>query len=371
MMRATALFVLLSLSLPAAVPARAHDLPLDRLSLPTGFTIEHVADVPGARSILPVPALGVVFVSTRADTVYAVSGLMGDGGAVTVRPVLSGLKVANGIAWAAGFLYVAEQHRVVRFAAPSLKALARAKPEIIFGALPDKRHHGWRYSAFGPDGKLYIAIGAACNICQVSGMEGTIIRLNVNRPGAAPEVFARGVRNPVGLRFHPQTGHLWFTDNGADNMGDDSPPDELNRAPHGGLHFGYPYFGGGTDKTGEAPPVPPQTMTPPEVRFGAHVAALGFDFYTHTAFPPAYRGDAFVAQHGSWNRNVPDGYRIARVRMNGAKSTGAWEPFAEGWLDSNGGKWGRPVDVKMIPDGSLLVSDDRAGALYRIAYGKN
>jgi len=215
-----------------------------------------------------------------------------------------------------------------------------------------------------------VAVGSPCNICAVRGLEGTIIRLP--QSGGAPEVIARGVRNSVGLDFHPRTGALYFTDNGADNMGEDVPPDELNHAPRKGLHFGFPYFGGGDARTDEfADDLLPDGLVQPIVRFGAHVAALGIHFYRGTMFPPPYRRDAFVAHHGSWNRTVPDGYRIARVRFDEAGKAIGWAPFAEGWLTEDGSAWGRPVDVKTLADGSLLVSDDKAGLIYRITYKKN
>lgn len=339
---------------------------LHLIKMPPGFTISVFAEVPGARSLAVADELNAVFVGTRGDSVYAIVDADRDGTAERSLKVLSGLKVANGIAYGDGVLYVAEQHRVVRFEGRDLESLARARPTVLYDRLPDKRWHGWRYAALGPDGGLYVAVGAPCNVCAPSGLEGTIMRFDTG--GGEPQVFARGIRNSVGMDFHPKTGELYFTDNGADYMGDDVPPDELNHAPRAGLHFGFPYYGGGDAATdlmpGGGAPVP---VTMPAVRFGAHVAALGVRFYRGDMFPPQYRGDAFVAQHGSWNRTIPDGYRIARVRFD--ESGGAtWSPFAEGWL-TRGQAWGRPVDVKEHWDGSLLISDDRAGVVYRIAHG--
>ncbi|MBC8339676.1 MAG: PQQ-dependent sugar dehydrogenase [Rhodospirillales bacterium] len=352
----------------AVTPAAAKD-PLGLIRLPPGYKIEPYAQVPGARSMAVVASLGAVFVGTRSDAVYAILDNDGDGHAESVETVLRGLKVANGIDWRNGWLYVAEQHRVVRFPAPDLKTLKSSRPEILFAGLPDDRWHGWRYARFGPDGKFYIAVGAPCNICRTSGLEGTIVRIDKN--GGTPEIYAGGVRNSVGFDFQPKTGELYFTDNGADNMGDDSPPDEFNHAPKKGMWFGFPYFGGGRDRTSEFRD-DPLSRTPvfPVINFNAHVASLGISFYRGTMFPADTQGDAFVAQHGSWNRSVPDGYRIMRIRFD-AKTGKAVkkEIFADGWLQ--GGKsWGRPVDVKELTDGSLLVSDDRAGAVYRITYGK-
>lgn len=332
-------------------PAQA--LPLDRLNVPDGYAVSLYARVPAARSLAPAPEVGAVFVGSRGPDIHAIV----DGTRKVVR-VKSGLKVANGIAWKAPYLYVAEQHRIVRFKGATLADIGRAPAEVLYDALPDDPWHGWRYAAFGPDGWLYVAVGAPCNICETSGWEGTIIRLAPDGNGQ-PEIFARGVRNSVGLGFHPETGALFFTDNGADNMGDDSPPDEFNHAPGPGLHFGYPFFGGGTDRTPDFADTPlPEGLVPPAVEFGAHVAALGFTFH---------QGDAIVAQHGSWNRSEPDGYRLARVPFGpDGRPTGTWQPFVEGWLDDRGEAWGRPVDVKALADGSLLISDDRAGAVYRL-----
>ena len=350
----------------AALPACAGAQPdLSRINLPSGFQAEVWASVPRARSLVWVEPLSTVFVGSRGDAVHAVVDADRDGRADRVVKVLSGLKVANGIAWRDGHLYVAEQHRLVRYAAPDLEALARARPEVLFDGLPDDSHHGWRYAAFGPDGRLYVSVGAPCNICSVEGLEGTIVRFDPD--GGAPEVFARGVRNPVGLAFQPGSGELYFTDNGADYMGDDLPPEEFNRAPRAGLHFGYPWYGGGDARTSDfRSSEPPAPVTMPEVTFPAHVAPLGVHFYEGAMLPAEYRGDAFVAHHGSWNRSIPDGYRVARVRFENGRAV-SWEVFADGFLRGPRA-WGRPVDVEELPDGSLLVSDDRQGVLYRITY---
>lgn len=338
---------------------------LARLRLPPGFEVSIYAKVPGARSMAPAPSLGVVFVGTRGSRLYAVEDRDGDWIGETVRLVARGLSVPNGVAFRDGYLYVAEQHRIIRYR-PRKGALAPRDVETIFDRLPDKGHHGWRYTAMGPDGRLYVTVGAPCNICEVSGLEGTMIRMNPD--GSNMEVFARGVRNSVGIDFHPVTGEVFFTDNGGDFMGDDSPPDELNHAPRPGLHFGYPHFAGGRDVSPSyrGDPPPPGARFP-AIAFGAHVAALGVHFYRGRMLPGEYRNDAFVAQHGSWNRSVPDGYRVMRIRFDRAGKAVKKEIFASGWL-RGGSAWGRPVDVKELPDGSLLVSDDRADVIYRIAY---
>ncbi len=346
---------------------RAQEDFLRHLRLPPGFAIEIYARVPKARSMVVMEDWGVVLVGTRGDDVYAVVDMNRDGRADKVVRLFDNLKVANGIAYRDGWFYVAEQHRVVRFRADSLPTLARARPQALFDGLPDESWHGWRYARFGPDGRLYVSIGAPCNICEVDGLEGTIIRLTPG--GGRPEIFASGIRNSVGFDFHPTTGELHFTDNGADNMGDDSPPDEFNRAPRKGLWFGYPHFGGGRDRTPDFKNDPlPETAVFPEIDFGAHVASLGVSFYRGRQFPESYRLDAIVAQHGSWNRSVPDGYRLVRIHFDKRTHRAvSKEIFVDGWL-RDGLSWGRPVDVKEMSDGSLLVSDDKLGVIYRITY---
>lgn len=362
------LLALLAATCAWAMPTAAAtaELPIERIKLPPGFKIEVFARVPRARSMVVMDDWGVVLVGSRGPTIHAVIDDDRDGRADRVRRLFDGLKVANGIAWRDGWFYVAEQHRLVRFRAPDFKTLARAQPEVLYDALPDDRWHGWRYARFGPDGALYVAIGSPCNICETGGLEGTVTRFR--GPAWRPEIYASGVRNSVGLDFQPVTGHLYFTDNGADNMGDDSPPDEFNHAAGPGLWFGFPWFGGGHDRTPDFAGRPaPRDPTFPAIQFGAHVAALGVSFYAGRRFPEAYRGDAFVAQHGSWNRSVPDGYRVARVRFDKRTHRArTWETFASGWLQADGTAWGRPVDVKMTAAGDMLVSDDRAGAIYRI-----
>jgi glucose/arabinose dehydrogenase len=226
--------------------------------------------------------------------------------------------------------------------------------------------HAWKFIAFGPDGKLYVPVGVPCNVCVEDTAYGIIARMNPD--GSELETFASGVRNTVGFDWHPKTGELWFTDNGRDWMGDDQPPDELNHAPESGLHFGFPYCHGGTI------PDPDfgrrracDEFTPPAINLGPHVAALGMRFYTGAMFPETYTNQIFIAEHGSWNRTVPIGYRVSLVRLDESGQAVSYEPFVEGWLRA-GGAWGRPVDVLVMPDGALLVSDDLAGAIYRISY---
>ena len=361
----SACFVLACLLLSVKPAFAQFDDELKSLNSPDGFSVELFARVPGARSMAVANDLGVVFVGTRDESVYGVS--LKDR---TVKRVLDDLKVPNAVAFKDGHLYVAEQHRLVRFKATNADTLLQPRADVLFEGLPNNPWHGWRYAAFGADGALYVAIGAACNICFVTGLEGTIQRFD-EKNNWQPETFAEGVRNSVGIAVQPATGELYFSDNGADNMGDDSPPDELNRAAVAGLHFGYPYFGGGADRTSAFRLSRlPQNATQPVVRFQAHVAALGFAFYEGDMFPNDMKGDVFLAQHGSWNRSEPVGYRVVRVRFDNHGNPTGREPFIEGWLEADGSKWGRPVDVKELSDGSLLVSDDGADAIWRISYTK-
>ncbi len=338
---------------------------LERLNLPPGFTIEVFARVPGARSLRIADDGARIYVSTRGSEIFAVLDPERDGVVNGVVKVAGGLNVPNGIALADdGTLFVAEQDRIIR-----LDGSGKVEVVVPPGVLPDFRHHGRRYAGFGPDGRLYVAIGAPCNICEVRGFEGTILRLRPD--GQDLEVFARGVRNSVGFDWQPTTGELFFTDNGGDFLGDLIPPDELNRALEPGLHFGYPYlYGQGIPYPQFADQPQPQPTVPPALEFEAHVAALGIEFYRGSMFPDQYRGDAFVAEHGSWNRTEPIGYRVMRVRFDQRGQPSGREVFIDGWLQRDGSAWGRPVDIAELPDGSLLISDDYAGLIYRVTYGR-
>jgi glucose/arabinose dehydrogenase len=335
---------------------------LDDIVLPPGFQIEEYADVPKARS-LALGERGTLFVSTRkAREVYAV--VENEDGSTRTIELLSGMRWPNGIAIHDGDLYVAEIDRVYRYRDIEEHLEKPPEPELLDIDLPSDKAHGWRYIGFGPDGKLYIAIGAPCNICDERGY-AQIIR--VNPDGTGQETYASGVRNSVGFTWHPTTGELWFTDNGRDKLGDDLPPDELNRAERQGLHFGYPYCHGGDipdPQYGEGRDC--DNYTPPVQRLGPHVAGLGLKFYTGDMFPAEYRNQVFIAEHGSWNRSRKIGYRVTLVRLDGNKAV-SYEPFAEGWLQ-NEQVSGRPVDVLVKEDGSLLVSDDFAGKVYRITW---
>ncbi len=313
--------------------------------------------------------LGAIFVGSRGYSVHLVLDKDNDGVAEQVIRKSDRLKAPNGLAHDGRFLYVAEQHRIVKWAPPSasdpnLPFVPLLRP--IMTGLPDKGHHGWRYAAFGPDGKLYVSIGSPCNVCMPEGIEGRIIRMD--RDGGNVETVARGIRNSVGFDWHPGTGELFFTDNGSDGLGDDIPADELNHVTRTGQHFGFPWYGGGRTRTPEfRAQTPPKGATAPAIEFQAHTASLGIHFYRGAMFPAEYRHDAFVAQHGSWNRSSKIGYRIMRVRFDKTGKAVGKEVFASGWLRGERA-WGRPVDIKELADGSLLVSDDYVGAIYRISY---
>ena len=336
---------------------------LSDIKLPPGFSIEvYASEVPNARS-MTLGSNGTVFVSTRRDGhVFAV--VPQEGSAPQVVAIAQGLKMPNGIAYHDGDLYVAEMTRVLRYPAIGARLDDPPQPEVVGDSLPDESHHGWRYIAFGPDDKLYISIGAPCNICDRDGF-GVIVRQNAD--GSARETVASGVRNSVGMTWHPQTGELWFTDNGRDMLGDDIPPGELNHAPTSGLHFGFPFCHGGDIADPELGDLGDcADVTPPAQKLGPHVAPLGLKFYTGSMFPLEYHNQIFIAEHGSWNRSKKIGYRISLVRMEHGQPV-SYDSFAEGWLQ-NEQVSGRPVDLLVLEDGSMLVSDDKAGKIYRISY---
>jgi glucose/arabinose dehydrogenase len=350
----------------AAATAAAQALPVDRVGLPAGFDIEVFATgVKNARS-MALGDKGTLFVGTRtAGNVYAIKH---DGKqASKVTTIATGLNMPNGVAVRDGALFVAEVDKIWRYDAIETHLPNPPKPKLVYGKYPTDRHHGWKFIRFGPDGWLYVPVGAPCNICEKADPYSSITRLKPD--GSAMEVYARGVRNSVGFDWHPETKELWFTDNGRDMMGDDVPPDELNHAPKAGMHFGYPYCHGGDlpdpefgDKRRCA------EFAPPAKALNAHVAALGMRFYTGSMFPIEYKNRIFIAEHGSWNRSKKSGYRLMTAKVEGGKVVDH-KVFADGFLDVGADSaWGRPVDVLQLPDGSLLVSDDHADAIYRITY---
>jgi glucose/arabinose dehydrogenase len=351
-----------------ALTEYAATLPLDKIKLPAGFSISVYAEVDNARSMALSPS-GVLYVGNRnGDKVYAVKDTDGDYKADKKWTIASKLNEPNGVAFKDGTLYIAEISRVTKIEGIESKLNNPGTPVVVNDSYPTETHHGWKYIAFGPDGKLYVPVGAPCNICEPKdSIYASITRLNAD--GSGREVFASGVRNSVGFTWHPETNELWFTDNGRDMLGDDVPNCELNIAPKAGLHFGYPYCHEGAIKDPEfGNKRPCADFVAPAEKLGPHVAPLGLKFYTGSMFPVAYKNQLFVARHGSWNRKLKIGYDLALVKVVDNKPAGK-EVFASGWLDDTAQKaWGRPVDVLLLPDGSMLVSDDQANVIYRISY---
>ena len=347
---------------------------LDKLKLPTGFRAELVTDaVPSARQMALgryADGKGVLYVgSTRAGKVYAVE--LEAGKKAVVRTIASDLEMPSGVAWRDGALYVGTVSKVLRYDGIDDAIAKPPVPVQVGAAFPSETHHGWKFIAFGPDGKLYVPVGAPCNVCLPDDRHGVIQRMNAD--GSGLETVAHGVRNSVGFDWNPADKTLWFSDNGRDMLGDELPSDELNHVTQAGQHFGFPFCHQGDTPDPEfGKRRACSEFTPPAVKLGAHVAAIGMRFYGGSQFPAAYRGNAFIAEHGSWNRSRKSGYQVVRVAIDGQGHAGAAEVFAQGWLQVDAGGretvWGRPADVLPLPDGSLLVSDDLAGAIYRIRY---
>nr|WP_293300697.1 sorbosone dehydrogenase family protein [Allomuricauda sp.] len=346
-------------------------LPLELLNLPEGFRIGTYAEnVEGARS-MAIGDKGTLFVGTRNENkVYALQDLDGDLKAEKIFEIASDLEQPNGVAFRDGSLYVAAVSKLLRYDNIEDNLANPPEPVVIYDDYPTEFHHGWKYIAFGPDGKLYIPVGAPCNICERSSEDerfATITRMDAD--GTNREIYAKGVRNTVGFTWHPETGELWFTDNNRDLMGDDLPPGELNRVTEAGQHFGYPYCHGGTVKDPEfGDQRPCSDFVAPAQAMGAHVAPLGVKFDTGSMFPSEYKGHAFVAEHGSWNRSSKVGYRVTLVKLENSEAV-SYEPFIDGWLDEEKQEaFGRPVDLLFMKDGSLLISDDVGNAIYRVTY---
>lgn len=341
---------------------------LGAMSVPPGFHIALYTDqVPSARA-LALGDDGTVYVgSLDAGKVYAVRDDNHDGKADRVYTLASGLHMPNGVASLDGDLYVAEVSRIGKLKDIGHHLADPPPLETVYDGYPKDVHHGWKYLRVGPDRKLYVPVGAPCNICNPSqDIYASLTRLDPD--GKNLEIYAKGIRNTVGFDWHPETHELWFTDNGRDWLGNDAPPDELDTAPKSGMHFGYPFCHGKDVADPEFGKFKACAQTtPPAWNFPAHVAPLGMRFYTGTQFPAEYRGQLFVAQHGSWNRSTPQGYRVVLVRFQDGKPVEE-KPFAEGWLQADGQVAGRPVDILTLPDGALLVSDDKRGAIYRISY---
>lgn len=339
---------------------------LNKIRLPEGFSIEIWVDgVENARQ-MALGDQGTLFVgSRRAGKVHAITDTDGDGRHDQVRLIASKLNLPSGLTFHQGDLYVAEVDTIWRYRDIEQHIGNPPEPEKVYDDLPDDKHHGWKYIKFGPGGQLYIPVGAPCNICDEEGY-ATIRRVDLTT--GKHEIVAQGVRNSVGFDFHPETGELWFTDNGRDWMGDDLPDCELNRVSEVGQHFGYPYvhqgdvldpeFGDGRN---------PDDYVAPVANLGPHVAPLGMLFYTGQAFPAEYQGAILIAEHGSWNRSKKIGYRLRHAIIRDDGSLEKLNIFAEGWLQGEEA-WGRPVDIIQMDDGSILVSDDAANQIYRISY---
>ncbi len=362
-------FILAVLMTASLQPLLAADRLADKLSLidlPPGFEISvYAEDVENARQ-LALGQHGTVFAgSHKAGKVHAVTDTDGDYSADRVYLVDQGLDMPSGLEFRSGSLYVGALDRILRYDEIESRLDQPPEPVVVSDAFPDKTHHGWKYLRFGPDGLLYVPVGAPCNICDEPGF-AQIRRLRAD--GGGMEVYAEGVRNSVGMAFHPRSGDLWFTDNGRDLLGDDLPGDELNHAPQSGLHFGYPWCHQGDSLDPEfGVGKSCSDFEAPALTLGAHVASLGLTFYTGSQFPAEYREQLFIAQHGSWNRSKKVGYNVLLVRFDGHGAVTGSEVFASGWLQGQD-NWGRPNDVLQMPDGSLLVADDQANAIYRISY---
>jgi glucose/arabinose dehydrogenase len=359
---------------------------LSRINLPAGFKIDLYAVVPDARHMAVGPQGIAVFVGTRKTDVWVVTDRNKDRVADEVKDFAPSLpkSIPNGPCFSPdGFLYIAERNRVLVYPAAEFfyeSPDVVAEPVFAEGTLipadEESYNHTARVCRIGPDGKIYITLGQPFNVPAAEKADlytkwgmGGIIRANTD--GSGRQVYAWGVRNSVGMDFNPANGELWFTDNQVDGMGDLIPPGELNRTTGPSQHFGFPWYGGGSVRTNEyANDTPPEGTVMPVVEMDAHAADLGMTFYSGRQFPRKYRGGIFSAQHGSWNRTDPIGARVMFTSVNDDGSVGTTEVFADGWLDENGEYLGRPVDVTVLRDGSILVSDDLAGAIYRISYGE-
>jgi glucose/arabinose dehydrogenase len=346
---------------PAPTPSK--DIPIDKVKLPPGFKIGVWADGLSNARAMAWGDKGTLFVSTRgAGNVYAV---VDTAGRREVKTIAKGLNMPNGVAFRGGTLYVAEVSRITKFEGIEDRLDNPPAAQVVIDTLPKDLPHGWKYLSFGPDGKLYFSIGAPCNICMPPETHAAVVRINID--GSGLEYVARGVRNSVGHDFHPVTKELYFTNHGRDWMGDDEPHDTLHHVAKPGAHFGYPFchqgdildpdFGRGRSCS---------EFSPPLLKLGPHVAANGIHFYTGSMFPPEYRNRAFIAQRGSWNRTQKSGFRVMMVTFTPGRAP-RYEVFAEGWLQGDQ-FWGRPVYVGEMKDGSLLVSDDYTGAIYRITH---
>ncbi len=359
----------------APVEEQSSNIDLSKIKLPDGFKISLYAEgITDARSLASTSDGKTVFVANRRrKNVYALTDTNGDMKSDKVDTIATNMTMPNGVVYKDGDLYVAEVNKIHRFK-NIMSNLSNPTSEVIYDGFPTDRHHGWKFIAFGPDGKLYVPVGAPCNVCDKEDenkVYASITRMDPD--GSNLEIYASGVRNSVGFTWHPETGDMWFTDNGRDLLGDNVPACELNHAPTAGMHFGFPYWHQGDIADPDfGSKYPRDKFVEPAYKFEPHSAPLGLRFYTGDMFPAKYKNNLIVAQHGSWNRTAEAGhigYQLRFVQIEGDKVVGS-EIFASGWLDKATNKgWGKPVDILQMPDGSILVSDDVAGAIYRISYG--
>ena len=345
----------------------ADNLQLKLIQLPPGFEIDTLASGVSNARAMTLGTAGTLFVGSRsAGNVYALIDRNGDMRSDELYVIADGLQAPSGVAFRDGALYVSAVDRILRFDDIESRLENPPEPVIVTDMLPNDRHHGWKFIDFGPDDMLYVPVGAPCNVCIRPDPYAGILRIDPK--GSTMEMFARGIRNSVGFAWHPETEQLWFTDNGRDNLGDNVPPGELNRAHRAGLHFGFPHCHGydiADPRYGEG--VDCSNFETPAQLLGPHVAPLGITFYDGDMFPKEYVNQVFIAEHGSWNRSTKIGYRVTLVRLDQTGQAVSYETFAEGWLQGQHA-WGRPADVLVARDGSLLISDDTANAIYRISY---
>ena len=363
----------LPINLPISISDKPYEgeVPIDKIQLPEGFKVDVWAeDLDNARSMCLSPE-GTLYVGTRSKgNVYALKDTNGDGRADARWTLLTGGNMPNGVAVNDGDLYIAEVNRILKFEDIETKLDNPGEPVVVYDKYPTETHHGWKYIAFGPDGKLYVPVGAPCNICESEDpVFASITRMNAD--GTNMEIVHEGIRNTVGFAWHPETGELWFTDNGRDWLGDEKPECELNKATEDkGMHFGYPYCHQGNISDPEfGDKGDCKDFTAPVQNMGPHTAPLGMEFYTASHFPASFSNQIFVARHGSWNRKKKIGYDVMLVTIDKEGNSTGMTSFASGWLDEETDDvWGRPVDIELLPDGTMLVSDDFADVIYRIYY---
>lgn len=353
------------LLLLSLLPITTQALPLHLLKLPDGYQISQVAEAENARQ-MALGEPGILFVGSRREgKVYRLRDSDGDGLFEQREILLRRQNMPSGIAYRNSTLYVAAVNKILRIDDAGHVDDLPVKGRLVTDRLPDASHHGWKYLKFGPDGQLYFNLGAPCNSClNADPRFATILRLNLD--SNKQSIIAHGVRNSVGFSWHPTTGELWFTDNGRDHLGDDQPDDELNHLTTQGQHFGFPYIHGGDIPDPELYDGEEFSLyQPPALKLGAHVAPLGLTFYTGNSYPKTSSDSLFIAEHGSWNRSSKVGYRV--IKVDTATTPPTQEVFIEGWLQGEKA-WGRPADIIVDRDGSLLISDDKAGAIYRVSY---